>query len=360
VRVLIVRLRALGDAIHALPVACAIKDALPGAWLAWLAEEPASELLRDHPAIDRCRLVSRDWLRSPVRIARLRRELRACAFDVVLDLHGVRSSVLAARLSGAPRRLSFTGMLSHELRHRLRDADRLRALSRWLAWPLGIELVTARQSHIVDRYLEILAPLRIDAPGVRFGLPESPCDADIAARLPQQLGLSGDHFALMHPGGATSKMWPPERYAEVARHLAAVWRLPTIMLQGTGAWERRAARQAVDASRATARLAPPLGLAPLAALARRARLFIGGDSAPLHLAAAVGARCIGLIGHAQVERFRPYGDGNVAIAGTPIAIDDARRDGRGAAAMRAIEPAVVCRACDAILRHGDEAAAPLS
>ncbi|MDX2168961.1 MAG: glycosyltransferase family 9 protein [Deltaproteobacteria bacterium] len=355
-RVLIVRLRALGDVIHALPVACAIRDALPGAWIAWLAEEPARPLLADHPAIDRCVSVPRGWARSPAALAALRRALRAERFDVVLDLQGVRASVLASWLAGAPRRLSFIGMLSHQLRHRIRDEDRLRALSRLCARPLGVELVTATRAHIVDRYLEILAPLGVAAPRVRFGLRESPADAADAERAVARMRLAPGGYALLHPGGAPHKLWPADRFAVVARHLAAGWRLPSVVLQGPGEGERQAAEDVVAASDGSARLAPPLTLAQLAALARRARLFLGAESGPLHLAAAVGAPCIGLVGHVAVARFRPYGDGNVAVAGSPIPVEQASRDGRGAAAMAAIDPALVCRACDQLLQPGGRAA----
>ncbi len=315
-RVLIVRLRAIGDVIHGLPVACALKDHVPGAFVAWLAEDRASELLVGHPAIDQRITVARGW-------AQLRRELRALRFDVVLDLHGVRSSVLATILSGAPRRLGFVGMVSHEARRLITNENRQRALSRMIAGAARVELVQARSSHIVDRYLEILAPLGVHAPVARFGFPEFDDDAS---------GVDGA-FAVINCGGPVARMWPADRFAAVARYLGSAHGLPTLV-HGWGERELDASRRIVAESQGHARLTPALSLRQLAALARRSRVFISADTGPLHLAAAVGAPCIGLIGSATAERFRPYGHGNIVVPGEPVA---------------AIRVDDVCQACDRIL-----------
>ena len=100
-RILIIRLRAIGDVIHGLPVACAIKDRFPGAFVGWLAEDWASDVLEGHASIDQRIALPRRWERSPLALWNLRCDLRASRFDVVVDLQGVRGSVLAALLSGA-------------------------------------------------------------------------------------------------------------------------------------------------------------------------------------------------------------------------------------------------------------------
>ena len=342
-RVLIVRLRAIGDVIHGVPVACALKDQIPGAFVAWLAEDWASEVLVGHPAIDRLITVRPGWTHSLPQTVRLRRELRDLRIDVVLDLQGARGSVLAASMAGASRRLGFVGMVSHQARRVIPNEDTQRVLSRLIAGVLGFELVKAHADHIVDRYLEILAPLGLAAPQVRFGFPESEDD------VPAVAGAFAGAFAVINPGGSEWKMWPADRFATVASYLGSVHALATVVLQGRREWEQEAARDIVAGSGGPARLAAPMSLRQLGALARKSRVFISGDTGPLHLAAAVGAPCIGLIGHALANRFGPYGARNITLQGEPVPTYQARRSRLGADAMKAIGVEDVCRACDRML-----------
>ena len=334
-RILIVRLRAIGDLIHAVPVACAVKDFVPGAFVAWLAEDWASEVLAGHPAIDQCVAVPRGWARSAAWILRLRRELRALRFDVVLDLQGVRSSVFAAILSGAPRRLGFVGMVSHEARWLVTKEDSLRALSRAIDGPLHFELVRSSSDHIVDRYLEILSPLGVNVTKVRFGLPELEEDAREIGRMLHDLSVDVRTFAVVNSGGPVWRMWPADRFAAVARFLGSAHRMSTVVVQGWRDWEQQAARKIVAESGGHARMAPPLSLGQLSALARRSRVFISGDTGPLHLAAAVGAPCIGLIGHSLAGwflslRYRQHtGEGDAGAPASGFARELGRRGDEG-------------------------------
>jgi ADP-heptose:LPS heptosyltransferase len=201
----------------------------------------------------------------------------------------------------------------------------------------------------VDRYLEILAPLGVHDPQVRFGITESADDARTIERLLHDSNVVAQRYAVVNAGGPAFKRWPAERFAAVARHLDSTHRLPTLVVHGLDDEERQAARDTATASGDTARVVPLLNVGQVAALARRARLFVSGDTGLLHLAAAVGAPSIGLIGHALAERFRPYGAGNVVLGGKPVSLHRARHGGLGIDAMRAIEVGVVCRACDAML-----------
>lgn len=338
----------MGDVVHALPVACALKDLVPGVFVGWLAEEWASRIVRTHDAIDRHVTVPRGWARSLPQILRLRRELRALRFDVVLDLQGVRGSVLAAMLSGAPRRLGFTGMIGHELRCLLSSTERIHAVARGVARALHFELVQAGSEHIVDRYLEILTPVCGRAGAPRFDIPESAADADAVREFLRAAGLEEGAFAVINPGGPAWRRWPPERFAAVAGHLTSSHRLPTVVLPGLRD-EVPAAHRVVALAEARAVLTPELTLGEVGALARRSRLFLSGDTGPLHLAAAVGAKCIGLIGHEFADRLRPYGPGNTVVRGKPAPFHLLRRGGLGEDAMDAIAVDAVCRACDATL-----------
>jgi len=337
--VLIVRLSAVGDVIHGMPVACALRDAFPEAHLSWLVEERAAALLQGHPALDELITVPRGWLKSPSTVWRLRKRLRALAPDVTIDIQGLSKSAIAAWLSGARRRIGFDGANGREL-------------SRWL----NTELVAPGGVHVIDCNLELLKPLGIPSPQVRFDVPVDPAAKAAADRMIRRLGLDGG-FALMSPGaGWVSKLWPPKRFAEVAAHLVHAWQLPTIVAWG-GKKEQAMAHELVAASEGYAWQAPPTSLPELAALARRARIFVASDTGPLHLAAAVGTPCVGLFGPMPAERNGPYGAQHVAVQAVRFEGTSRQRRNAPADVMEAITVEMVAEACDTILRRAAARAA---
>jgi heptosyltransferase-1 len=333
-RILIVRLSAIGDVILTMPVLNALRDAFPQAFLAWAVEERAAPLLRGHKALDRLIVLPRRFLKSPRWVWGLYRRLRALRFDVAIDAQGLTKSALVARLAGARRRIGFGGRWGREL-------------SPWL----NSELVHPARQHVIERMLELIRPLGIQAAAVRFDLPLKEEEMAAAARWVRQSGLDGG-FALLNPGAAwPSKLWPPERFAAVARHLDARWGLRSVVVWA-GSAERTAAEQVVAGSHGSARLAPATTLRELAALARLARLFIGSDTGPLHLAEAVGTPCVGLYGPWPAEETGPYGPQHVAIQKAIFAGTNSReRRHAPSSLMEAIDVASVCDACDASLRR---------
>jgi lipopolysaccharide heptosyltransferase I len=329
-RILIVRLSAIGDVLHGLPVLCALRAALPEAHLAWVVEGRASELLAGHPALDELIVVPRGWLKRPKSVGSLWRRLRR-RFDVAIDVQGLTKSAIAARLSGAPLRIGFAAPAGREL-------------SPWL----NNRLVVATATHVVDRNLELLAPLGIRSSGARFDLPERAEDAATAERILAEL-CPGAAPALINPGaGWPSKLWPAERFAGVARHLGEVHRLPSLVVWA-GAAERGWAEAIVAGSGGWARLAPATSLVELAALARRARLFVSSDTGPLHLAAAVGTPCVGLFGPMPAERNGPYGPGHIALQRVCLTGSSRSRRQANNDSMLAISVAQVIAACEQIL-----------
>ena len=329
-RILIVRLSAIGDVLHGLPVLCTLRDALPHAHLAWVVEGRTAELLAGHPALDELIVVPRRWLKSPRAVFDLWRRLHG-RFDVSIDVQGLTKSAVAARLSGAPVRIGFAKPAGREL-------------SSWL----NNRLVAPKATHVVDRNLELLAALGIRPDRVRFDLPER---ADDAATAEQILATQCDSQTpvIINPGaGWPSKLWSAERFAAVARHLGSAHRLPTLVVWA-GATERAWAEQIVATSAGWARLAPATSLLELAASARRARLFISADTGPLHLAAAVGTPCVGLFGPMPAERNGPYGPGQISIQTVCLTGSSRSRRSANNDAMLAISVEQVTAACDEIL-----------
>lgn len=338
-RILIVRLSAIGDVIHGMPLACALRERFPGAFLAWAVQEQAAVLLRGHEALDELITLPRGWLKSPATVWRLRRRLRAMRFDTSIDAQGLTKAAIIAWLSGARRRIGLGDPWGREL-------------SRWL----NTELVDTSAEHAVDRTLQLLLPLGIDPSEVRFQVPEHPEDGAAAEEMIRRGGLEGG-FAIINPGaGWPSKLWPTDRYAAVAEHLGRAWGLPTAVVWA-GQKERTLAEQVVVASGGYAQLAPPTTLPELAALARRSRLFIGSDTGPLHLAVAVGTTCVGLYGPWPAKRHGPYGPRHIGLQ--EMFFEGPTRARRNAPPkyMEAIEVEMVCEACDRILKRDGRNAA---
>ncbi len=292
-RILIVRLSAIGDAVHSLPLAAAIRRARPQAYIGWIVEQPAAALIENNPLLDWVKTVPKGWLKRPSLIAEIRRELKARRFDAAVDVQGLTKSAAAAWLSGAKTRLGFTRGESRELAPWL---DNLKAA------PLG--------THIVDKNLGLLRALGIEPPaqgGAEFVFP--PCGAEEARAIDAFAG--GIHgsggFALMGPWGSfAAKLWPLERFLDLAKRLRSGHGLLSVML-GHGPKERFAADSLAEKSGGALVAAPDVGLVGVAELARRARLFVGCDSFPMHAAAAVGCKTLGLFGVTDPARLGPYG-----------------------------------------------------
>jgi len=331
-RILIVRLTAIGDVLHTLPVLCALRNHLPGAEIGWMVEGRAGTLLEGHPALDRLIRVPRKWLKSPSKVWQIRRELREFSPDVTIDVQGLMRSAVAARLSGARRRIGF-------------GCEKGRERSPWL----NNELVHSTSAHIIDANLELLQPLGIQNPQVRFDLPETDEDRQAVEQILRTLNLNSP-FAVINVGaGWPSKLWRMDRYAAVTRYLKQRFDLPSLVVWA-GEEERAAATDVVD-SGFSAVMAPDTTLRELASLCRRATLFVGSDTGPLHLAAAVGTPCVGLYGPMPAERNGPYGPQHVALQKASY---QGGRHGRRKAPrtlMDAITVEDVCAACDQILDH---------
>jgi ADP-heptose:LPS heptosyltransferase len=315
-----------------MPIACALRDRFPDAFLAWAVELRAGQLLEGHESLDQVITLPRGWLKSPSGVLRLRRLLRDLRFDIVVEAQGLTKAAFLAWLSGAKRRIGFGHPWGREL-------------SRWF----NSETVDTPGPHIIDRNMQLLRPLGIESPRVRFLVPEKSEDHRTATDIIAQLGVE-QGFVMVNAGaGWPSKLWPADRFAAVAKHLANVWRLPTLVAWA-GEQEKAITARIVEHSGGNAKALPKTTLAELASLARRAKVFIGSDTGPLHLAAAVGTPCVGLYGPWPAEVHGPFGPQHIALqkAPSPSATHDRRT--ASPALMEAISIADVCEACDKILR----------
>jgi len=330
-RILIVRLSAIGDVVQSMPIACALRERFPAAFLAWVVEEHAAQLLRGHEALDQLIALPRGWLKSARGLWRLRRKLHDLRFDVAIEAQGLTKAAILAWLSGARRRIGFGVPWGREF-------------SRWL----NTETVDAPGPHVIERNLQLLRPLGVVSPKVRFLLPEPQHDRQLAEQTVCRAGLERG-FAMINVGaGWPSKLWPAPRYAAVAAHLGAVWDLSTLVMWA-GETEMEIGRQIVAGSQGHAQLAPTTTLMELAALSRRARIFIGSDTGPLHIAAAAGTPCVGLYGPWPARVHGPYGPQHIALQKAFFEGPTHRRRTAPPQLMEAIAVEDVCGACDRIL-----------
>ena len=331
-RILIVRLSAIGDVIHGLPALCALREAMPNAFLGWIAEGTAGDVLDGHPALDELIRVPRRYWKSPGEVWKMRRRLRALKFDVAIDLQCLTKSALTAWLSGAPRRIGKSG-------------EHGRELSRFI----NNELVEAGGTHVIEHYLCMLSTLGIANPAPRFDLPERPVDANYADGFLRECGLAGQRFAVLNPGaGWPSKMWPAERYGELAQHLFRTHGIRSIAAWGIPP-EQPLAETIVAASDGHALLAPKTSMLEFGALCRRAALFVGSDTGPMHLSVAVGTPTLSMHGPSRADWCGAYGPTNVRMQIRYEAGSSLERRRADDSAMRAITVPMVSHACDRLL-----------
>ena len=323
-RVLIVRLGSMGDVLHALPAVAALRAAHPDIEIGWAIERRWTPFLSSkktegcptltdfgrvgnqesetrspqQPLVDRVHIVDTlGWRRAPLSDATWSdirdtfRDIRAQRYDLAIDFQGAIKSAVLAQLSGATSRIGFA---------QPREKP---------ATMFYTHVVQPTGRHIVEHNFSLLSsafPLCSSVPSVVNVFPRDPsADASIDSRVPHpDWGWKvGQHFAILNPGaGWPAKQWPAARYGQVARALRSDG---ILSLVNYGPGEEALAREVEQASDAAAR---PISctLAELISLTRRAVLFIGGDTGPMHLANALGVPVVALFGPTDPARNGPY------------------------------------------------------
>jgi heptosyltransferase I len=309
-RILIVRLSALGDIVHTLPVAAALRRAFPEARLDWVVDARHREILELVPAIDRRIMIGAPLggrvesynasatlvSAGAARLLAAIREMRRTRYDVALDLQGLLKSAVLARASGASRVIGF-------------DRSQLREPAARFFYS---ETHAAPGAHVIQKNLSLLSAIGVESNEIRFPLavPDSPIMAEVRERL----GLrDGERFALINAGAAwPNKRWPPARFGEVAAALGRTHGLKSVVLWGPG--EEALAAEVVSASEGAAVSSPETTIPSLVSLAAEAALMISGDTGPLHIAAAVGTPVVGIYGPTNPERNGPFDPADVTVS----------------------------------------------
>jgi len=289
-RVLIVRMSALGDIVHALPVLAALREAYPAAEIDWLVDRPYAGVFDYVDGLSR-RVIGRPALLEAVGQLRRRR------YDVAIDLQGLLKSAAMSRFSGARRVIGFATLALRE---------------RAAAWFYTETSTVQDATHVIKKNLSVLPLLGVTSAHVHFPFVVPASRA--ADHVVSDASMRGNgRFALVNPGaGWPNKRWSPERFGALAHHLRERHALPSYVLWGEG--ESALADAVVGRSDGAAVRAPETTLGDLLALSSRAALMVSGDTGPLHVAAALGTPIVGLYGPTWPERNGPWHPHDIVIS----------------------------------------------
>lgn len=288
-RILVVRLSALGDLVHTLPLVAALRRAFPDSRVDWLVDERFRELVDLVPAVERPVAWPRVNPEGIVGLERTIADLRTQHYDVALDAQGLLKSATAARLSGARRVIGFE------------PAQLREPAARWLY----TEHASAdRCDHVIEKNLALVRHLGANLGDWEFPLriPRSSAVEEARRRLDVE---EDGQIVVLNPGTAwESKCWDFSRYGELARRLHLEHGLRSLVSWGPS--EQPRAEAVVAASNGSAVMAPQTGLADLVSLLHDAAVVVAGDTGPLHLAAAVGTPVVGIYGPSDPVRNGPW------------------------------------------------------
>jgi heptosyltransferase-1 len=296
--ILIVKLSAIGDVIHALPVAHALKQHFPLARITWVVEKSAYDLLCNNPDIDEIIIFDKPKFKSISGLIKyapdFSRMLKVHQFNLALDLQGLFKSAAITALSGAKQRLGYCNM---------------RELSQWISAP-----VCGKNSdgHIVERYLDVARAVGCEVSEVLFPLNITAEEAARASSAVKQAGLpTGQSYAILAPGtNWPSKCWPAGHFAQLANELNQAGIIPVII---GGPGDAPLAAQIIAKAPKAINLTGKTTLKELAYIIKNANFFVGGDTGPMHLAVAVQTTVIALFGPTDPKRNGPYGQGHIVL-----------------------------------------------
>ena len=320
-RILIVRLGAMGDIIHALPAVASLKHSFPGSHLTWVVEPQWAPLLEGNPFIDRVALLRRG---SPMSILQSCRELRERRYDFAVDFQGLMKSAVLASIAYPERIFGF---------HQSQIRERFAAL-------FYSNKTLTNSAHVVERNLDLAAAAGAGSVLRTFALPEG---------KPEGTLPKGD-FVLASPlAGWRSKQWPFEYYGALAARLRQECGIPLVVNGPPGA--------------ALAEIPDTIpnfgGLEGLIYATRRATAIVGVDSGPMHLAAALGKPGVAIFGPTDPRRNGPYGD-SFTVLRSADAVTTYKRNSTIESSMLAISPEAVLNALKSLFSRRQDSAGCLA
>ena len=305
-RFLVIRLSSIGDIVHALPAVSALGRAYPQAQIHWVIEKRFAALLEGNPYVHRViQMDTLGWRKNLAagstltEIMQSIEDLRDFPYDAAIDFQGLIKSAIFTGLSHSKKRIGLSW--------------------RWLREPLAAVFYTHRVApenctHIIEINLSLVEPLGARSSQWEFPLPDHPEDKEAVRE--QLQGLGTQEFIIVNPGGGwKSKRWAPENYGELVARLAG--ETPMDILVTGSPQEEEVAREILTRANVPRAQWFPATLLQFIALAREAKLLIGGDTGPLHLAAAVGTPLVALFNSSDPrntpERNGPFNAADIIL-----------------------------------------------
>jgi len=286
-RILLIRLRSIGDTVLATSPASALRRFLPDAEIDMLVENWVAPVLAEHPSLSRVISLEGNSLAARARIAR---KIRGSGYDVVYNLHGGTTATLLTRASGARHRVGYASYQYAQLHNHQATASSL--------------LWGQEKSHSVEQQLALLGWTGVpvtDRPPTQLGIPQTAAAA-IETRITNS-GLSGKKLALIHPAAAfTTKQWAAVNFARVVEHLADAG-FASVAIVGPG---QSRVLEDLKSNCSAPITTFDLSLPEVSALAARSALFVGNDSGIAHIAAAVGTPSVVIFGSSNIAHWRPW------------------------------------------------------
>jgi len=323
-KILLIKLSAVGDVVHTIPVLNRLRRRYPDAQIDWLVTPPIAELLRHHPAITNVIEFAREEWSSPLRLtpfvnyARLAASLRATGYDLVVDMHGQLRTALLAFATGAPVRVGFDRPRPEVWAASDREFPELARQhawqgareGSWLAYTHHIKVPTL-DLHAVDRYLNVGPILGLEDGAADFSFP---IPAAASARVDQLLrghAIADAQLLTLAPGTAwETKHWGSGKFAEVARHFMQKGFAVTLIGSRR---ERAVCEKVAGLAPGAVNFAGETSLSELAALIRRSTICVTNDSGPMHLAVALGRPVVSVFGPTDPVWIGPYRRENAVL-----------------------------------------------
>jgi len=316
-KILLIKLSAVGDVVHTIPVLNKLRRRYPMAQLDWLVTPAIAELLRHHPATTRIIEFEREAWSTPWRLApfasygRLAAKLRAASYDLVVDMHGQFRTAALTLATGAPARIGFD-----RPRARVWDASPRKFPEQarkhawqgaregsWLAYTHHIPVPTL-DLHAVDRYLNVGPILGLDSEPADFSFPIPQSAVSRVEALLAEHGADRAEIVIMAPGTIwETKHWGTEKFAEMAGHFLS--KGLAVILIGSRR-ERVVCEEVAALAPGAIDLAGMTSLSELAALIRRSAISVTNDSGPMHLAVALDRPVVSIFGPTDPVWIGPY------------------------------------------------------
>jgi heptosyltransferase-1 len=295
-KVLILKPSALGDIVMALPAARSVKLGLPGAKIYWLVNKGFAGFLEGNPYVDEViefdrETLGRMWYSTEAweEFKRLVKRLRGEKFDVVLDFQGLLRTAILGRLSGCKVRIG------------MKDAREGATFfyTDIVGKPVGSE-------HVVDHYAEMTELLWVEGGRLVFDIARNEVAEAAAMQTLRSEGASGAYAVIVAGASNEAKQWPIERYAQLAERIAQGYGL-TMVATGSAQEAGTVEKLSKLAKVKVVDMAGKTNLPELVEVLRRAKLVVGNDTGPTHIAAGLGVPMVVVFGQINPARLHPYG-----------------------------------------------------